>query len=150
MNKRRGQSPPRFDYLGQALEPKQLLEFIELPVFTKRWKELGLDDEADLSELQWKLMGEPTMGKPIQGAHSIRKTRFSPKKWKTGKSGATRVLYVYFERVGFILLCLIYGKSEVDDISPAVKRELNRLVDDVAQELDRRMSRTHDSPTAKR
>lgn len=141
MAKRRNHPPPRFDYLEKALLPGQLLEFLELPAFSKRWKEMGLDDEGDLAELQLTLMCDPKLGKPIKETHSVRKLRFSPRKWKTGKSGAARVLYVHFERVGFILLCLVYGKGEVDNISAAVKKRLNRLVDEVAQELDRVMSR---------
>lgn len=138
---KRGDPHPRFDYLEKALLPGQLLEFLELPAFSKRWKEMGLDDEADLAELQLTLMYEPKIGKLIKETHSVRKLRFSPRKWKTGKSGAARVLYVHFEKVGFILLCLIYGKGEVDNISAAVKKRLNRLVDEVALELDRVMSR---------
>lgn len=141
MGKRGDQPPPRLDYLEKALLPKHLLEFLELPAFSKRWKEMDLDDEGDLAELQLTLMYEPKLGKPIQGTHSIRKLRYSPGKWKTGKSGAARVLYVHFEKAGFILLCLIYGKGEVDNISAAVKKYLNRLVDEVGQELDRVMSR---------
>ena len=50
MAKRGNQLPPRFDYLEKALLPAQLLEFLELPAFSKRWKEMGLDDEAVVDE----------------------------------------------------------------------------------------------------
>jgi hypothetical protein len=125
----------------RALKPEDLLDFIELPVFTRRWEKLGLDDEEDLTALQLTIMMAPKAGKPISGTKGIRKLRFAPARWKTGKSGAARVLYVYFEEFGIVILALIYGKDEVDDISAAVKKYLNSLVDEIERELRRRKSR---------
>ena len=131
--------PSQFSPWKPVLQPEDLLEFVELPAFTRRWKELGLDDEEDLASLQLQLMNDPKAGKPIKATKAIRKLRFAPRKWNTGKRGATRVLYVYFEELGFVLLCLIYGKGEVDDISDGVKKQLNQLVNEVELELFRRM-----------
>jgi hypothetical protein len=50
------------------------------------------------------------------------------------------VLYVYFEQFGFVRLCLVYDKREVDNISAAVKGRLNQLIDEVEQELHRRFT----------
>jgi len=78
--------------------------------------------------------------KPIKGTNGIRKLRFAPQRWKSGKSGATRVLYVHFQEYALVILCLVYGKSEVGNISDAVKRYLNKLVRDTEHELRRRYS----------
>ena len=127
-------------YPQDAFRPEDLLDFIELPAFTKRWKALGLDDENDLLGLQLLIMAAPKKAKPIKGASGLRKMRFAPARWKTGKRGATRVLYVYFEEYGVVLLCLIYGKNEMDDIADAVKRRLNVLIREVGREFERRYS----------
>ena len=39
--------------------------FVELPIFQKRWKELGLNDE-DLRKLQVELLADPKVGDVMQ------------------------------------------------------------------------------------
>ncbi len=46
--------------------------FIEVPIFTNRWKELGLTDE-NLRELENALLRNPKTGDTIQGTGGIRK-----------------------------------------------------------------------------
>ena len=65
--------------------------FIEVPLFTKKWKELGLTDE-DLRDLQNILLQNPKSGDVIQGTGGLRKIRI-PMKGR-GKSGGSRVIYV--------------------------------------------------------
>lgn len=48
--------------------------FIEVPMFTKKWKELGLTDE-NLRELQNILLENPKAGNAIQGTGGLRKIR---------------------------------------------------------------------------
>jgi hypothetical protein len=62
-----------------AFRPEDLLDFIELPVFSRRWAKLGLDDEGDLSALQLSIMAAPHKAKVIKGTAGIRKMRFSPR-----------------------------------------------------------------------
>lgn len=128
-------------YPKHAFRPCDLLDFIELPAFTKRWKALDLNDEEDLAALQLFIMAGPKKALPIKGTRGLRKLRFAPQRWKKGKSGSARVLYVYFEELGIVLLCLAYGKNEIDTISEAVKQYLNRLVDEMEHELRRRYAR---------
>ena len=63
--------------------------FIEVPLFTKKWKELGLTDE-DLRDLQNILLQNPKSGDVIQGTGGLRKIRI-PMKGR-GKSGGSRVI----------------------------------------------------------
>lgn len=49
--------------------------FIEVPLFTKRWKEIGLND-ADLLNLQIMLLKNPQSGPVMEGTGGIRKVRF--------------------------------------------------------------------------
>ena len=48
--------------------------FIEVPMFTKKWKELGLSDDI-LRELQNILLENPKSGDVIQGTGGLRKIR---------------------------------------------------------------------------
>lgn len=52
--------------------------FIEVPLFTKKWKELGLTDE-DLRDLQNILLQNPKSGDVIQGTGGLRKIRIPMK-----------------------------------------------------------------------
>lgn len=49
--------------------------FIEVPLFTKRWREIGLTDD-DLLQLQIMLLKDPESGPIIEGTSGIRKVRF--------------------------------------------------------------------------
>ena len=67
--------------------------FIEVPLFTKRWKEIGLGDD-ELHALQIMLLKDPASGPVMEGTGGIRKVRF-PLESK-GKSGSVRVCYTDF------------------------------------------------------
>ena len=49
--------------------------FIEVPLFTKRWKEIGLGDD-ELQALQMFLLKDPESGPVMEGTGGIRKVRF--------------------------------------------------------------------------
>lgn len=49
--------------------------FIEVPLFTKRWKEIGLND-GDFLNLQTMLLKNPQSGPVMEGTGGIRKVRF--------------------------------------------------------------------------
>lgn len=48
--------------------------FIEVPTFTKKWKELGLTDE-DLRKLENILLANPKAGDSMKGTGGLRKIR---------------------------------------------------------------------------
>lgn len=125
-------------YQKHHFKPEDLLDFIELPQFTKRWEKLGLDDEDDLSALQLFIMAAPKGAPLLRGMGGVRKLRFAPERWKCGGRGAARVLYKHFEEFGIVLLCLVFGKEEIEDISPAVKKHVRKLLKEVERELERR------------
>ena len=128
-----------FAYPKHVLKPEDLLDFIELPSFTRRWDhDLKLDAENDLCALQLGIMANPKASPVIKGTGGLRKMRFAPERWKSGKSGAARVLYVYFEEFGIVLLCLVYGKGEKENISLAVRKYVKKLIGEVANELERK------------
>lgn len=109
-------------YPQHAFAPEDVLHFIESTVFTRAWRDLGLNDEDDLVALQLLLMCAPKAAPVIQGTGGLRKFRFAPAGWETGQRGATRVCYVYFEEFGIVYLVHIYDKRQKDDLTAAEKR----------------------------
>ncbi|MCL2604214.1 MAG: type II toxin-antitoxin system RelE/ParE family toxin [Defluviitaleaceae bacterium] len=89
-------------------------KFVEMTVFTKQWKALGLNDD-DLFLLQNKLSKDPRMGNVISGTGGARKVRFAvPNK---GKSGGARIIYVDIVCDEEIYLLLCYAKTKQDDLT---------------------------------
>ena len=122
-------------YPKHAFSPEDLLGFLELSPFTEGWKELELTDD-DLEALQVMIMLRPKGHPVVPGTGKMRKLRFAPARWKTGKSGAARVGYAYLEERGIILLLIAYSKDEKDDLSPAEKKAIRLLIARVEKEFE--------------
>ena len=120
-----------------VIRPEDILNFIELDWFVDSWDDLGLTDH-DLNALQVLIMCNPKGGEVMKGTSGLRKLRFSPEGWKTGKRGALRVCYVYFEKYGIILLCLVFRKSEFGNISDAGKRAVKSAIRRIERQLEKR------------
>lgn len=106
--------------------------FVELPMFQKKWKYMGLDDK-DLKRLQEELISDPKVGAAMQGTGGIRKMRFAFE--KRGKSGSARVIYVDFEVYEKIFLITAYPKNEKDNLSQAERNELKQMIHILQQQL---------------
>lgn len=70
------------------------------------------------------IMAHPKSAPVIPGTGGIRKVRFGPERWDCGARGGVRVLCAHLEEFGIVLTCLAYGKGEVDNIFPAVSKQL--------------------------
>ena len=99
--------------------------FIEVPQFTKKWKELGLSDES-LRELENILLKNPKAGDTIQGTGGLRKIRIPLE--NTGKRGGGRVLYVDIELKETIYFVNVYTKNEKDDLTEDEKRAFKAVI----------------------
>lgn len=99
--------------------------FIEVPIFTNRWKELGLTDE-DLRELENVFLRNPKAGDTIQGTGGIRKIRIPMD--NTGKRGGGRVIYVDIEVKEIIYFINVYAKNEKDDLTEDEKKAFKAAV----------------------
>ena len=109
--------------------------FIEVPLFSKRWKELGFDDN-DLRILQEQLLKEPKTGVLMQGTGGIRKMRFAlPGK---GKSGGVRVCYVDYEEYRVIYLITVFAKKDQQNLTQEEKNMLKSFVKQLKEETARR------------
>ena len=105
--------------------------FIEVPIFTKKWRELGLTDE-NLRELENILLENPKAGVPIQGTGGLRKIR-RPIENK-GKRGGGRVIYVDIEVKDIIYFINVYTKNEKDDLTEDEKKAFKMIVNILKEE----------------
>ena len=110
-------------------------EYVMLPEFDKRWKELGLTDD-DLKSLQEELTVNPSKGDVIQGTGGLRKIRFAFE--NRGKSGSVRVCYVDFVVYERIYLITAYSKNEKDNLSKSECIEVKKLIKLLEESIQRR------------
>ena len=99
--------------------------FVELPLFSSKWKGLGLTDD-DLRRLQEELLADPKVGAVMRKTGGIRKMRFAFE--QRGKSGSVRVIYVDFEVYEKIYLLTAYAKNEKENLSDEECKELRQLI----------------------
>ena len=120
-------TPMRKKYLGFYCLSKTHIcsPFIEVPAFTRKWKELGLTDE-NLRVLQQLLLDNPKAGTVIQGTGGIRKLRIPLE--NTGKRGGGRVFYVDIELKETIYFINVYTKNEKDDLTEDEKKAFKAIV----------------------
>lgn len=101
--------------------------FIEVPIFTKKWKELGFTDE-NLRELQKVLLDDPKAGDAIQGTGGLRKIRIPIENKGKGKRGGARVVYVDVELKESIYFINVYSKAEKADLTPDEKKAFKAII----------------------
>lgn len=112
-------------YRNKRGSKKMKRTFIEVPMFTKKWRELGLTDE-NLRDLENILLENPKAGDAIQGTGGMRKIRIPLE--HSGKRGGGRVIYVDIEIKETIYLLNVYTKSEKDDLSEDEKKAFKAVV----------------------
>ena len=105
--------------------------FIEVPLFTRRWKEIGLDDE-ELQALQIILLKDPESGPIMEGSGGIRKVRFPLE--NRGKSGSVRVCYTDFADYEVIYLITAFEKKDQENLTAEEKNVLKKLVKSLKEE----------------
>ena len=108
--------------------------FVEIPLFSKRWKEIGLTDEA-LLDLQLMILKDPESGPIIEGTGGIRKIRFAL--GNKGKSAGIRVCYVDLPEFEVTYLITAFEKSEKENLAKGEKNTLKKLVKSLIEEACR-------------
>ena len=99
---------------------------VETQVFTRRVLKLLTDDDYRL--LQHELVARPDVGNIIRGSGGLRKVRWAAT--GRGKRGGVRVIYYWAVDREIILMLLIYGKNEQDDLTAEQLRVLKGLVEE--------------------
>ena len=108
--------------------------FIEVPLFSKRWKEIGLGEE-EVRALQIMLLKDPESGPVMEGTGGIRKVRFPLK--NRGKSGSIRVCYTDFAEYEVTYLITAFEKKDQENLSDNEKIVLRKLVKALKEETAR-------------
>ncbi len=112
---------------SQRLGREDVRTFKYLAGFPREWERLGLDDE-DLRELELSILAHPEAGAVMAGTGGLRKLRFSPSRWRRGKSGSLRIGYAHDARVEKVLILAVYAKGDKSNLTPAERREIKRLL----------------------
>jgi len=99
---------------------------VETPVFTRSVLKLLTDDDYRL--LQHEVVARPDVGSIIRGSGGLRKIRWAAT--GRGKRGGVRVIYYWAVDREIILMLLIYGKNEQDDLTAEQLRVLKGLVEE--------------------
>jgi len=103
------------------------LTLIQVSPFVAKWSKLGLTDQ-DLRSLAEMLLENPHAGKVIPRTGGLRKLRFAPPTWHTGKRGAARVIYAFILPGEAVYLFTLYGKNEQSDLSSAEKKFFKEIL----------------------
>lgn len=126
-DKRRKKQPAPLKYPKYSLKLADLLHFIYDDGFLQDCKELGLNED-DINAIEIAIMVGGKDSPVIEGTGGLRKMRFAPKRWNVGKSGAARVLFVFFEACWTVFMVAVYRKSAYDNISDAAKAIYRKLI----------------------
>lgn len=110
-------------------------EFVMLPEFDKKWKEIGFTDK-ELKTLQEELTINPNKGDLMQGTGGLRKIRVAFE--GRGKSSSTRVCYVDFAVYERIYLITAYTKNEKDNLTKEERNEVKKVIELLKNTIDRR------------
>jgi hypothetical protein len=124
--------------MGEPVEtfrPEAWPRFVRFPAFTRDWERLGLDDSA-LRALEIEILRGPSRNPVIRGTGGLRKIRFVDRGSGRGKSGAYRVCYVYFPAYGTIVLAVVFGKTEKDNLTKADRQAIATVIRAYQAELE--------------
>lgn len=114
-----------------AVSGYSLFEFIESKIFSTQINQLGIDI---LLRIQSDLVQNPERGAIVKGTHGVRKARVANPILQRGKSGSYRYLYLYLEYAGRVHLLYLFSKGEQADLSPAQKRIIAALSQEIRKE----------------
>lgn len=110
MAKKRTARRTKLTYPEYALRPLDFLHFIYLNGYEDDWTELGLGED-DLEAVEVAIMAGGKDSPIIEGTGGLHKMRFSPLRWNTGKSGALRICFAYFEEYFTTVMVFAYKKA---------------------------------------
>lgn len=97
---------------------------VETSLFMRQIDKL-LDPES-YRLLQLRLVADPKAGDLIRESGGLRKIRWEGS--GRGKRGGVRVIYYWAGSDGVVLMLLAYEKKDQDDLTPAQKKALAKVV----------------------
>jgi hypothetical protein len=123
-------------YPHSLLHPEDWLRFVQMTPFTRKWANLDLTDD-DLRHLEMTIMVSPSTPPVVRGTGGLRKLRFAPPSWHTGKRGALRVCYVFFQEYSIVLLVTFFPKNQSSDVTAAERKEISKIIRETEEFLGR-------------
>ena len=84
------------------------------------------------AEMEASIVATPDTAPVIRGTGGIRKVRWAGS--GRGKRGGIRAIYFWHTGPGAIYMLTAYAKADRDDLSPADRRALMRVVANIEQE----------------
>jgi hypothetical protein len=66
----------------------------------------------------------------------LRKIRFAGRRSARGKSGTNRICYVHSPEFGTIVLAVVFGKNEKDNLNHADRRAIAKIITAYRKELE--------------
>jgi hypothetical protein len=108
----------------------RLLNFVCIEPFHRLWAKLGLTED-DKIRIENEILAAPREGDEIPGAGGFRKIRLSREGSNKGKSGSYRVIYLYVQAYSTVLLVLVFGKSDKENMSKADTNALAKRAGDL-------------------
>ena len=88
--------------------------------------------ESVRTEMEAAIVDSPGDAPVIPGTGGIRKVRWAAS--GRGKQGGVRAIYFYRSEPGTIYMLTAYAKADREDLTPADKKALSRLVAKIKQE----------------
>jgi hypothetical protein len=85
----------------------------------------------DMDALENAVASNPAMGDVMRGLRGIRKVRFGI--GNRGKRGGGRAVYFVMLSDGVVLMLLAYAKNERDDLSPAQRKDILKLLKELGK-----------------
>jgi hypothetical protein len=110
---------------------------MQVEMFVTKWRRLKLTDE-DLQALEALIEKNPAAGPVVTGTGGLRKIRFAPPSWNTGKSGATRVCYVYVVRAKVCGLITVFAKNEQANLNAKEKAVVGGAIKALVESIERK------------
>jgi hypothetical protein len=108
----------------------EYLEFVFLPSFERSAE--GLLSPEDVRALEHTLLANPRAGAVMRNTGGVRKVRAAIQ--GRGKSGSTRVVYLYVEVRSRVYLLLAFAKNEQANLTPEQEKRVSQLVQQLKTE----------------
>lgn len=101
--------------------------FVQWDGFVRDWRDLRLGDE-ELRALELMVMLNPNVGPVVPGTGGVRKARFAPASWGTGKRGGLRVWYLHVAEDACVFWLAAYAKGAKESLTKSEAETIRKLV----------------------
>ncbi len=113
-----------------ALPHNELVRIVVTKTYERAVRKLL--SETDRQEMEAAIGADPNAAPVIRGTGGIRKLRWA--RSGKGKRGGIRTIYFHHVEPRTVYLLTAYAKADRDDLSPADKKVLARLVAEIKRE----------------